>query len=151
MTIMSTLQTDLVTAMKARNELAVTVLRGVIGAVNLAEKSGKTAVVYTDEQVLTLLAQQVKQRVESASIYAEKNVPDRAARETAEAEFLKQYLPTQLTEDEVKAIIETVVAELDVPFTQSQFGVVMKAVNAQTKGKADGKLVSILVRALIVE
>lgn len=151
--IIETLKTDLVTAMKAANkaedptvkqeqEARRTVLRAVIGAVQTAEKSGKTSTEFSDEQVIALLGTEVKKRRETASIYAEAGEKERAAVELAEVEILSAYLPSQLTEDEVRAIVKEIVSGMETPV----FGMVMKNVTAQTKGRADGKLVSGIVK-----
>jgi uncharacterized protein YqeY len=151
--IIETLKTDLITAMKAAKQtedVAVqkeqdakkTVLRAVIGAVQTAEKSGKTSVEFTDEQVITLLGSEAKKRRETAGIYADAGEPERAAVELAEVEIIAAYLPSQLTEKEVRTIVHEVVSEMDKPV----FGLVMKNVTARTKGRADGKVVSTIVK-----
>jgi uncharacterized protein YqeY len=151
--IIETLKTDLVTAMKAakqtedvavqkEQEAKKTVLRALIGAVQTAEKSGKTSVEFSDEQVLALLASEAKKRRETAGIYADAGEQERAAVELAEVEIIAAYLPSQLTEQEVRTIVHEVVSEMDAPV----FGLVMKNVTARTKGRADGKLVSMIVK-----
>lgn len=151
--IIETLKTDLITAMKAAKQtedVAVqkeqdakkTVLRAVIGAVQTAEKSGKTSVEFSDEQVIALLGSEAKKRRETAGIYADAGEPERAAVELAEVEIIAAYLPSQLTEKEVRTIVHEVVSEMDKPV----FGLVMKNVTARTKGRADGKLVSTIVK-----
>lgn len=151
--IIETLKTDLITAMKAAKQtedVAVqkeqdakkTVLRAVIGAVQTAEKSGKTSVEFSDEQVIALLGSEAKKRRETAGIYADAGEPERAAVELAEVEIIAAYLPSQLTEEEVRTIVHEVVSEMDKPV----FGLVMKNVTARTKGRADGKLVSTIVK-----
>jgi uncharacterized protein YqeY len=155
--IIETLKTDLITAMKAAKQtedVAVqkeqdakkTVLRAVIGAVQTAEKSGKTSVEFTDEQVITLLGSEAKKRRETAGIYADAGEPERAAVELAEVEIIAAYLPSQLTEKEVRTIVHEVVSEMDKPV----FGLVMKNVTARTKGRADGKVVSTIVKEALV-
>lgn len=151
--IVETLKTDLVTAMKAANQtddVAVkhvqnarkTVLRAMLGAVQTAEKSGKTAVEFSDEQVTALLGSEAKKRRETAEIYAKAGEPERAAVELAEVEVISEYLPSQLTEKEVRELVRETVTNMENPV----FGMVMKAVTAQTKGRADGKLVSTVVK-----
>jgi uncharacterized protein YqeY len=151
--IIETLKTDLVTAMKAakqtedvsvrkEQEAKKTVLRALIGAVQTAEKSGKTSVEFSDEQVIALLGSEAKKRRETAAIYAEAGETERAAVELAEVEIISAYLPTQLTAEEVTVIVTEVVSELEKPV----FGLVMKNVTARTKGRADGKLVSEIVK-----
>lgn len=145
-TLKDTLKADLTVNLKARNELETTTLRSVLGAIQTQEKAGKTAVEFDDAQVEAVLAKELKKRRETAAEYARVNVPDRAARETAEADFIATYLPKGLTEDEVKAIVAETVADFDAP-SMRDFGAIMKQVVAQVKGRADGKLVSELVKA----
>lgn len=145
-TLKDTLKADLTVNLKARNELETTTLRSVLGAIQTQEKAGKTAVEFDDAQVEAVLAKELKKRRETAAEYARVNVPDRAARETAEADFIATYLPEGLSEDEVKAIVADTVAGFDAP-TMRDFGAIMKQVVAQVKGRADGKLVSELVKA----
>lgn len=151
--IVETLKTDLVTTMKTANQtndVAIkqaqdarkTVLRAMLGAIQTAEKSGKTAVEFSDEQVITLLGSEAKKRRETAEIYAKAGEPERAAVELAEVEVIAEYLPSQLTEEEVREIVQEAVAGMENPV----FGMVMKAVTAKTKGRADGKLVSGVVK-----
>lgn len=154
--IIETLKTDLVTAMKAakqtedvavqkEQEAKKTVLRALIGAVQTAEKAGKTSVEFSDEQVLALLASEAKKRRETADIYTAAGEHERAAVELAEVEVISAYLPTQLTEAEVREIVTEVLAEMDNP----AFGLVMKTVTARTKGRADGKMVSTVVKEFL--
>ena len=152
--IIEKLKTDLVVSMKAAKQAVVgsaeqkaqegrkVVLRSVIGAIQTAEKSGKTPVEFTDEQVVTLLTSEVKKRRDTAAIYAGAGEQDRADVELAEVAVITEYLPTQLTRDEVAAIVSGVVSGMDKPV----FGMVMKNVTAQTKGRADGKMVSEIVK-----
>lgn len=142
-TLKETLQADLTRNFKAGNELEKTVLRSVLGEIQTQEKGGKTAVEFDDEKVLQVLSSEAKKRRATANEYAGAGVMDRAERENAEADFLAQYLPVALTEAEVAVIVDEVLASLDDP----NFGLVMKNVVARTKGKADGKLVSQLVKS----
>lgn len=145
-TLKDTLKADLTVNLKARNELETTTLRSVLGAIQTQEKAGKTAVEFDDAQVEAVLAKELKKRRETAAEYTRVNVLDRAARETAEADFIATYLPEGLSEDEVRAIVTETVAGFEAP-TMRDFGAIMKQVVAQVKGRADGKLVSELVKA----
>ena len=147
-TIKDTLRADLATNLKARNELETSVLRAVLGEVQSQEKAGKTAVEFDDAKVLEVLGKLVKQRRESATIYTDAGATDRATRETAEADFLAKYLPVQLTDEEVEAYVDAAIATFDAP-AMKDFGAIMKVVVAATKGRADGKVVSALVKAKI--
>ena len=145
-TLKETLKADLDVNFKARNELQIAVLRSVLGEIQTLEKKGKVAVEFDDVKVLEVLAAEAKKRRDSSVEYADHGVPDRAAREAAEAEVIAAYLPAALSDAEVEAIVDAVVAELD-EVSPKSFGLVMKNVTAQTKGRADGKVVSDLVRA----
>lgn len=144
MTVKERLKLDLTAAMKQGDELRKSTLRGVLGTIQTAEKAGKVAVDFADEKVLEILGQEVKKRRETAAVFAENGRADRAERELAEAEVLKVYLPVQLTEAEVTAIVDAAVVQVG---EGAVLGQVMKLVVPQTKGKADGRMVSELVRA----
>lgn len=146
-TLREQLQADLNVALKARNELATTTLRSVLGAIQTAEKSGKTAKVFSDAEVLDQVKRAVKTRRESVTIYTDAGATDRAEREAAEADLLDTYLPAQLTEVEVDALVSEVIAGFESAPTQRDFGVIMKAVLAKADGATDGKVVSALVKA----
>lgn len=146
MSIRTRLQEDLHTNMKARNELETTVLRSVLGAVSTAEKSGKQAVTFTDEQVEAEVKRAVKTRKESAGIYRDAGAADRAEREQAEADFLSTYLPDELTVEQVEVLVDEVLAGFEAP-TQRDFGAIMKAVITASKGATDGKTVSAIVKS----
>lgn len=151
--IIETLKADLVTAMKAakhtedaaeqkNQEAKKTVLRALIGAVQTAEKAGKTSVEFSDEQVVALLGSEAKKRRETAVVYSNAGETERAAVELAEVEIISTYLPAQLTEVELRTIVREAIRKADQP----NFGLVMKGVTSQTKGRADGKLVSEMVK-----
>lgn len=145
-TLKDQLKANSIVALKAHDELTLTTLRSVISEVQKQEKSGKVAVDFDDAQVLAVLASEVKKRKATADEYSRANVLDRAARELAEADILMTYLPAQLTEAEVANIITSILAGFEAA-TMKDFGSIMKAVTTATKGQADGKTVSALVRA----
>lgn len=139
------LQADLTAAMKARDELRMTTLRSAISAIREARVSGATARELSDEDVEAVLRTQVKRRDEAAEAFRSGNRGEQADRELAEKAILEDYLPTGLDEAEVAAIVDTVLAEGE--FTEaSQMGQAMKAVMAAVAGRADGKVVSSLVK-----
>lgn len=148
-TVREQLHADLVANMKAHNATETLTLRNVLGAIQSAEKGGKTAVEYNDEQVLAVIASEVKKRRGTAEEMlravdlGRADGAERAAKETAEADFLSKYLPEVLTTEEIETIVDTAIASLENP----NFGLVMKAVTAQTKGRADGRVVSEIVKA----
>ncbi len=140
------LNEDRVKFLKARDELNLSVVRALIGTIETAEKGGKKAVTFDDAQVLEVLGREQKKRRESAEIYANAGNAERSERETAEADVISRYLPVQLTETEIREIATVAANEAG---DDANFGQVMKLVTAQTKGRADGKLVSGIVREVL--
>lgn len=145
MTLKTRLKQDFMENYKARNQNAVMVLRSVNAAIATEEKSGKTAVEFSDDQVEKLIAREVKKRRATADEFAKVGETERSEKETWEAEFLAQYLPEQLSEDEIRGIVQEVLDELG---PDAQQGMIMKNVMSQVKGKADGKLVKQVVDSL---
>ena len=140
------LMADMKDAMKAHNMQTVNAVRGVIAKVkDLTVNAGKEI---TDDVVLAVVAKGVKQREESIVQFESAGRTELAAGETAELEFLKGYLPAQLSEAEVAEVVKATVAELGAT-SKKDMGRVMKEVMARVKGQADGKLVSKLVGAAL--
>lgn len=141
-----TLQEDLTAAMKARDDLQVSVLRMALAAVREEAVAGDVARELTDDEVLKVLAREAKRRDEAAAAFDEGGRADRADRERAERDVLARYLPKPLGEAEIAAIVREALAEGG--FTEaSQMGQAMKAAMAAIAGRADGKVVSALVKA----
>lgn len=145
------LQGDLTTAMKARDEVSSSTLRMVLTAITNEEVSGKSARVLTDEDVVTVLGREAKKRKEAAEAYDAANRPELAARERAELVVIEGYLPEQLGEDEVRAIVDAAVAEVAAGGATggAAMGQVMKIVQPQVKGKADGGQVAAMVKSAL--
>lgn len=140
------IQADLTAAMKARDELTLSVLRMALAAVKEAKVSGSEVRELSDDEVVALLAKEAKRREESALAYTEGGRPERAERELAERDVLARYLPTPLSDDEVAALVHAALDEGG--FTSpSEMGLAMKAAMAKVAGQADGKVVSALVKA----
>ena len=99
------LHTDLVTAMKARDQLTLSTLRMSIAAIMNEQVAGKEARVLTEAEVVTVLNREVAKRRDSAEAYTAGNRPELAAKELAEVEILQRYLPTALTDAELDAIV----------------------------------------------
>jgi uncharacterized protein YqeY len=140
------IQADLTSAMKARDDLTVSVLRMALAAAKEAQVSGSEARQLSDEETLAVVAREAKRREESASAFAEAGRTERAERELAEREVLARYLPAPLDEAELEALVDAALDEggFDEP---SQMGQAMKAAMAKVDGRADGKAVSALVKA----
>ena len=141
-----TLMNDVKTAMKAHDMASVNALRGVIAkAKDLTVNAGKEM---TDEAILQVIAKGVKQREESIAQFTEAGRAELAENEKKEMELLKKYLPEQLSEEAVAAIVKEAVAAAQAT-SKKDMGKVMKEVMARVKGQADGKLVSRLVGAAL--
>ena len=146
MTLYETLMDDMKAAMKAHEMAKVNTIRGVIAkAKDLTVNAGKEM---TDEAVLGVIAKAVKQREESIAQFEAAGRAELAAGEKAEKEILAKYLPAQMPEEEVAAIVKATVAELGAT-GKKDMGRVMKEVMARVKGQAVGKLVSRLVGAAL--
>jgi uncharacterized protein YqeY len=148
MALKQTLQSDLQAAIKSRDELTSATLRMALAAVTNAEVAGKQAKELSDDEVLAVLDKEAKKRRESATAYRDANRPELAEREEAELGVLSRYLPEPLTEDEVSAIIDAAIAAAAEAgkVGMAAMGPVMQQVTAATKGRADGKTVSGIVR-----
>ena len=140
------LMADMKDAMKAHDTRTVNTVRGVIAKVkDLTVNAGKEM---TDDVVLAVVVKGVKQREESIAAFESAGRAELAAGEKAELEFLKGYLPAQLSEAEVADVVKATIAELGAT-SKKDMGRVMKEVMARVKGQADGKLVSKLVSAAL--
>ena len=140
------LMADMKSAMKEHDMVSVNAIRGVIAkAKDLTVNAGREM---TDEAVLSVLAKGAKQREESIAQFTAAGRAELAAAEKKELDLLKKYLPAQLGEDEVAAVVKAVVAETGAA-SKKDMGRVMKEVMARVKGQADGKLVSRLVGAAL--
>jgi uncharacterized protein YqeY len=130
-------------AMRARDELRTLTLRSAMAAAH-NERIAKGRDL-TDEEVITVLTRQVKQRRESIEMYRDAGRDDRAAAEEAEAAILAEFLPEQLSEDEIEQLVRAAIEDTGAT-SPADLGRVMGAVSPRTKGRADGKLVSDIVR-----
>lgn len=143
------LQSDLTTAMKQRDELSAATIRMVLTAITNEEVAGKESRQLSDEDVVTVLGREAKKRREAAEAYDQAQRPELAARERDELGVITGYLPEQLSDDELQAIVAAAVAQVAATGVSGgqAMGAVMKVVQPQIKGKADGGTVSALVKA----
>jgi hypothetical protein len=148
MGLKETLQGDLTESIRSRNELKSGTIRMVLTAITNEEVAGKEARTLSDAEIITVLSREAKKRREAAEAFAEGGRADRAEQEKQEGEIIATYLPAQLSEDEVKKIIADAIAASGASGPQGM-GQVMKLVTPQTAGKADGGLVSGLVKAAL--
>ena len=145
------LQSDLTTAMKGRDELSAATIRMALTAITNEEVAGKEHRELTDDDVVTVLGREAKKRREAAEAYDAANRPELAERERAELGVLQAYLPQALDETEVRAIIDAAVAQVTATGASggAAMGQVMKLVQPQVKGRADGGQVAALVKAAL--
>ncbi|MEI8082161.1 MAG: GatB/YqeY domain-containing protein, partial [Actinomycetes bacterium] len=139
------LRTDLTTAMKARDELSAATLRMALTAITNEEVSGKTARELTDADVLVVLGREAKKRKEAAEAFDAADRAELADRERAELTVLERYLPAQMSDDDLVAIITDAVTTVG-PGGMRNMGAVMKIVQPQVVGRADGGRVAAEVR-----
>ncbi len=148
MSLKETLKTDLTEAIRSSDKLVSGTIRMVLTAITNEEVSGKEARVLTDDEVITVLSREAKKRREASEEFAKAGRTDKAAEEKAEGEVIARYLPAQLSEDEIKALIAAAVASTGAA-GPADMGKVMGAIKPQIAGKADGSLVSSLVKAAL--
>ncbi|WP_300679924.1 GatB/YqeY domain-containing protein [Nocardioides sp.] len=150
MSLKETIRADLTTAIKARDEVRSSTLRMVLSAITNAEVAGKEAKVLTDDEVLTVLTSEAKKRREAAVAFEDGGRAESAAKERAEAAVIADYLPEQLTEDEIAALVAATIADLGVAGDgMKAMGRVMGALQPKIKGRADGGVVSAQVKAAL--
>lgn len=147
MSILDQLTNDMKLAMKAQDKTRLSVIRMVISAVKYAELEKKVSL--NDDQVLDVLAREVKQRKDSLAEFERGNREDLVAKVKEELAILADYLPEQLTEDAVRAVITATISELGAT-SRADMGRVMGAVMPQLKGRADGKLINTIVQELLL-
>jgi uncharacterized protein len=139
------LQSDLTTAMRGRDELTTATLRMALAAITTEEVAGSSARTLTDDDVLKVLAREAKKRREAAEAFGTAGRAELAERERAEGGVLDRYLPTQLDDAAISALVTAAIAETGAT-GMPQMGVVMKAAQARAAGQADGKRLSTEVR-----
>lgn len=141
------IRADMTAAMKARDQLRTSTLRMVVAAINTAEVAGKQARELTDDDVRSVVASEAKKRRESATAFADAGREELAAKETAEAAILADYLPEQLSAEQVAQIVADVVASTGASGEGMRaMGRVMGAVQPRVKGRADGAMVAAEVK-----
>ena len=135
------LQADLTDAIRSRNEVVSGTVRMLLAAITNEEVAGKVAKVLTDAEIITVLSREAKKRREAVEAYTQAKRDDLAGKEKAEAAVIANYLPEQLSEDEIKKLIADAIAETDAK-GPAGMGLVMKVLQPKIAGKADGGVVS---------
>ena len=146
MSLMEKLTADMKEAMKQGEKERLSVIRLVRGAVRQAEIDGKK--ILSDDEVIDVITKEVKMRRDSIEEFERGKRADLVKKAEEEISLLMPYLPSQLSIDEVKKIVEEAVAEVGAT-TAKDMGKVMGALMPRVKGRADGKLVNEIVRSIL--
>ncbi|GGK04452.1 hypothetical protein GCM10011583_40250 [Streptomyces camponoticapitis] len=147
-TLKSKLHDDLIDAIRARDELRSATLRLTLAAISKEEVSGKEARELSDDEVQKVIAKEAKKRREAAEAFAQGGRAEQAEREKAEGVLLDAYLPQQLTDDELGAIVAQAVGEAKAAGAEGPraMGAVMKIVGPKVAGRAEGGRVAAAVK-----
>jgi uncharacterized protein YqeY len=147
MSLESTINEDLKTAMKAKDAVALRGIRAIKSAVMLFNTSGSGATMSKEDEI-ALLQKLVKQRQDSLDIYVKQGREDLANVEREEIDVIMRYLPKQLSEDELKVEIQAIITRLGAT-SMKDMGSVMGEASKAFAGSADGKTISGIVRSLL--
>jgi uncharacterized protein YqeY len=148
MSLQTEIMTQLKAAMKAKDTIALESLRAVKSAILLASTESGAKEELTEDQELKILQKLVKQRKDSAALFIEQKRQDLADPELAQAEVIAQFLPTQMSEEAIKEIVASVISQTGAE-GMKDMGKVMGLASKQLAGKADGKTISAIVKALL--
>lgn len=144
------LKADLTASLKSRDEVRLRTVRMALAAVNVEEVAGKEARELSDDEVVKVLTKEAKKRREAAEAFRGAGRDEQADAELAEMAVLEEYLPAQLTDEELQALVAEAVAETGAAGPQAM-GQVMKAVNPKVAGRAEGGRVAAAVRARLAQ
>jgi uncharacterized protein YqeY len=143
------IQEDLKTAMIARDEFKTSAIRMLKSAIQYYEiQKGGAGYEATDEDVIDVIGKEVKKRKEAIDLYKQGGREDKASDEQKELEILQDYLPEQMGEEEIASLVKEAIAQTGAK-SVSEMGKVMGILMPKVKGKADGTLVSNIVRKLL--
>ncbi|NEW66421.1 GatB/YqeY domain-containing protein [Carnobacteriaceae bacterium zg-84] len=146
MTLMEQLNTDMKEAMKAKDKERLSVIRMLKASVQKEQiEVGRDL---TDDEALTILSRELKQRKDSIREFEKAGRTDLAEKTQFEVGVVEQYMPEQLSEDEVKEVLKAIIQEVGAT-SASDFGKVMGKAMATLKGQADGNIVNKLVKELL--
>ncbi|MGJ8659415.1 MAG: GatB/YqeY domain-containing protein [Cellulophaga fucicola] len=145
MSLQQDVMTAMKTAMKAKDSVALESLRAIKSVLLMAQTESGAKTELSEEEEIKIIQKLVKQRKDSAAIYAEQGREDLAAPELAQAEVISQFLPEQMSEDEIATVVESVIVTTGAE-GMKDMGKVMGMVSSQLAGKADGKTISTIVK-----
>jgi len=147
MSLQTKIMDEMKTAMKAKDTVALEALRAIKSEILLAQTSG-TGQELKEEDEIKILQKLVKQRKDSATIFSEQGRADLAEPELAQVAVIEKFLPAQLSEAEVEAVVAKIISEGGFSGMGSM-GQVMGVVSKELAGKADGKTISTIVKKLL--
>ncbi len=149
MSLKQTIESEIKKAMLAKDKGRLTALRSIKSLILLEEtKAGATEGALSEDEEMKLLTKAAKQRKDSADIYKQQNREDLYAVEMSELDVIQEFLPKQLTEEELENEIKSIIAEVGAT-SAKDMGKVMGVASKSLAGKADGKLISEKVKALL--
>ncbi|MHB9054677.1 MAG: GatB/YqeY domain-containing protein [Paludibacteraceae bacterium] len=146
--IFEQISNDIKKAMLAREKVALEALRGVKKEFLEAKTAKGSDGILHDDQAVKIMQKMVKQRRETAQIYTEQSRPELAENELAEAEVIERYLPKQMSDSELEAVLAEIIAQIGATGPQDM-GKVMGTATKQLAGKADGRMISEKVKSLL--
>ena len=148
MTLFDQVSKDIVAAMKAKDKVRLQALRNIKKYFIEAKTAPGANDTLSDETAMKILAKLAKQGRDTAALYTEQNRPDLAEEEMGQVLVVEEYLPKPLTEDELRAALAEIIAEVGAT-SPKEMGKVMGVASKKFAGKADGKLVSELVKQML--
>ena len=148
MSLQTKVMDALTEAMKAKDTIALESLRAIKSAILLAKTEAGAAAELAEEEELKLLQKLVKQRKDSATLYAQQGRNDLAEPELAQVAVIEKFLPKQLSEAEVTEAVKAIIAEVGAT-SAKDMGKVMGVATKQLAGKTDGKVISAIVKTLL--
>ena len=147
MNLESKIQADLITAMKAKDEVGLRGIRAIKNAI-LLQKTDGSGIALTEELALKMLQKLVKTRKESIGIYEQNNRPELAKIEKEEVEVIERYLPKQMSEADVEAVVKNIISETGAT-GMKDMGKVIGAASKQLTGQVEGAVISGIVKRLL--
>ncbi len=143
MTLLEKINGDMINYMKSKDNFSLGVIRMVKGALQLEKINKKRDL--TDEEVISVIAKQIKMRNDSINEFKKANRMDLVEQNEKEIAILNEYMPVQLTEDEINEIIDLAFEKIN-PTSNKDFGLIMKEVSPKVKGRADMGMISAKIK-----
>ncbi|MCG9911678.1 MAG: GatB/YqeY domain-containing protein [Flavobacteriales bacterium] len=147
MTPSEKINNDIKQAMLAKDSVKLAALRAIKSAILLAQTSGKNAEIGEDD-FLAIINKMVKQRQDSITVYEQQNRPDLAEEEKLQLDVIKQFLPAQLSDEELESAVKEILQKIGAN-SPADFGKAMGAASKELSGKADNKRVSQIIKTIL--